>query len=104
MAARSARRSPLRIHEDGIERLARRHEEPVALGTAEADVAAHLGQADAPEQLAFRRPDGHAVIADGPSCIAGNPEIAVDIGPDAVGAALYPIDHEIAEQLAIRDL
>ena len=47
-----ARRCSLRGRVDGIERLARGHEQAIALGTAEADVAADLGQADAADELA----------------------------------------------------
>ena len=49
----------------GVERLARGHEQAVTLGAAKGDVTAHLGKADAAEQLAFRRPHRHAAIPDG---------------------------------------
>src|SRR5262249_52333961 len=53
-----ARRRPLGAEVDGIERLARGHEQPVALGSSKADIAAHLGQADAADQFAFGCPHG----------------------------------------------
>jgi hypothetical protein len=46
----------LRGEIDRVERLARGHEQPVALWAAEADVAADLRQTDAADQLALRRP------------------------------------------------
>src|SRR5450631_1786587 len=75
----SARSGALRGGVHGVERLARGHEQAVALGAAEADVAAHLGQADPADELAVRRPYRHAVIADVAACIARGPDIAVDI-------------------------
>src|ERR1700681_2988092 len=60
----SARSCALRGGIHGVERLARGHEQAVALGAAEADVAAHLGQADPADQLAGRRPHRYAAIAD----------------------------------------
>ena len=50
----SPRRGPLRARVHRIQRLAGGHEQAVALRAAEADVAADLGQADAPDQLALR--------------------------------------------------
>src|SRR5689334_7953558 len=84
-----------------VERLAARHEQPVALGPAEADVAAHLGQPDAPDELALGRPDRHAAVANRPPGVAGGPDVAVHVAPDAVGSALDAIDHEVAEHLAV---
>jgi hypothetical protein len=48
----SARGGALRGGVDGVARLARGREQAVALGAAEADVAAHLGQADPADELA----------------------------------------------------
>src|SRR5580704_12088771 len=87
-----------------VDRLARRHEQAVALGAAEADVAAHLGQPNAPEKLAVRRPYGHAIIADVPAGIAGGPEIAVDIAAYAVRSAIHPVNDEVAELLLVGEL
>src|SRR5829696_10043456 len=77
-ASRSARSCALRSRIHGVDRLTRGHEQAVALGAAEGDVAAHLGQADAAEQLAFRRPYRHAAIADVAAGIACGPDIPVD--------------------------
>jgi hypothetical protein len=60
----SAWSGALRAGTYSVERLARGHGQAIALGAAEADVGAHLGQADAADQRAFRRPYRHAVIAD----------------------------------------
>src|SRR5438105_15947084 len=75
----SARCCALRGGIHGVERLARGHEQAVALGAAEADVAAHLGQADPADELAVRRPYRHAAIAHLAPGIARDPDIAVDI-------------------------
>jgi len=45
------RRRALRVHIDGVERLARRHEQAVPLGTAEADVAHTSGRRMRPISL-----------------------------------------------------
>src|SRR6266567_1836167 len=100
----SARGGALRGGVDGVERLARGHEQAVAFGAAEADVAAHLGQTDATDQLAFRRPHRHAAIADGAASVARGPDIAADVAAHAVRPALHAIDHEIAEPLAVAEL
>src|SRR5438876_12359458 len=75
-----------------VERLARGHEQPVALGAAEADVAAHLGQADPADELAVRRPYRHAAIADVAAGIARGPDIAVDVAAHAVRSALHAVN------------
>src|SRR5437879_6358639 len=100
----SARPCALRGRVHRVERLARGHEQAVALGTAEADVAAHFRRADAAEQLAARRPHRHTVIADGAAGIAGGPDVAVDITAYAVGSALHAVDHAIAELLEVGEL
>jgi len=51
MRARLARRGALRGRVDGVQRLAAGHEEPIALGPAEADVAADLRQRIRPMSL-----------------------------------------------------
>src|SRR5439155_20308657 len=87
-----------------IERLARGHEQAIALGATEADVAAHFGQTNAADQLAFRGPHRHAAIADGAAGVARGPDIAADVAAHAVRPALHAIDHEIAEPLAVAEL
>ena len=53
----------LRLHIDGIERLAGAHKEAVALGAAEADVGADLRQQDHADALAFGGENMDAVVA-----------------------------------------
>src|SRR5881394_2240932 len=91
-----ARSCALRRGIDGIERLARGHEQAVTLGAAEADVATHLRQTDAAEQLALRRPHRHAAITHRTPGVARTPDVAVDIAAYAVRPAFHAVDHEIA--------
>src|SRR6266700_556929 len=95
------RSGALRVDVDGVERLAGGHEQAVPLRPTEADVAADLRQPYTADQLAFRRPDGHAAISDIAPGIAGDPDIAVDIATRPVGSAFHPIHHAIGEQLAV---
>src|SRR4051794_30532796 len=53
----------LRLHVHRIDRLARRHEQPVPLHTPEAQVGAAFGQQDAADQLAVGREYRDAVLA-----------------------------------------
>src|SRR5262249_51506186 len=99
-----ARRGPLRSGVDGIERLARRHKQAIALRPAKADIAADLRNPNAAEQLAVRVPHRNAAVADRAPGIARAPQVAVDIGAHAVGTALYAVDHEVAEQFAVGEL
>ena len=92
----------LRIDVDGVERLAGSHEEAVALRPAETDIAAHLRQPDAPDQLPVGIPDSDAVVADGTAGVAGTPDVAIHVAADAVGRALHAVDHEIGEPLDVR--
>src|SRR5262245_66450841 len=90
-ASGSARRGALRCGVERVQRLAAAHEQPVALGPAERDVGAHLGQPDASEELAFGRPHGHAAVTEtAPAgvAVARHPDVAVDVAARAVGAAL----------------
>src|SRR5271154_3609662 len=73
----------LRVHIERVDRLARSHEQPVALQAAEAEIGAALGQCDAAYQLAVGRVDHDAVefgIAHAPAA----PQIAVDVASHAV--------------------
>src|SRR5262245_49843918 len=87
-----------------VERLAGGHEQPVPLGTAEADVAADLRQPDPTDQLAVRIPHRDAAVADAPSGIARTPEVALDVAAHAVRSALHAVDHEAREELAVGGL
>src|SRR5262245_59263168 len=83
-----------------VEGLAGGHEETIALGPAEADVAADLGDADAADELALRRPHRHAAVSHVASRVARAPQVAVHVGAHPVGAALDAVHHEVAEELA----
>src|SRR5262245_30378706 len=65
------------VHVDRKQRLARGHEQPVSLQTAEADVCAVLRQADHADALAPGREDLHT----GPRA---GPDVAIDVAADAV--------------------
>src|SRR5205823_3209412 len=84
----------LRLDIEGIDRLARRHEQPVALPAAKTDIGAALGQQDAPDQGAVRCEHCDPVLA----LAAGEaaPDIAVGVDPDAVGIARYGVEEEAA--------
>src|SRR5437867_277830 len=70
---------PLGVDVDRVQRLAGGHEQPVPLGAAEADIPADLRDPDAPGELPFGRPDGHAAVADGAAGVARAPEVPVDV-------------------------
>src|SRR3954464_14213628 len=74
----------LRLHIHRIERLACRHEQPVALLAAEADIGAGFGQADLTDPDTLRREDLHRVITTADPAGA-DPDIAVGIDSQAVG-------------------
>src|SRR6476620_1642504 len=74
----------LRVHVQRIDRVARRHEQPVALDPTEAHIGATLGQCDEADRLAARIENLDAVllrVAHAPAA----PKIAVDIAAKAVG-------------------
>src|SRR5262249_60520148 len=85
---------PLRVHVQRVDRLAGRHEEPVALEPAEAKVRAALGERDVPDELRRRVEDRHAVerLAAAPAA----PEIAVDVRAHAVRDPVAAIDEHPA--------
>ena len=95
---------PLSGGVNGVQRLARRHKEPVALGTPKADIAADFRQPDAANQLALRRPYRHAAITDGTASVARGPHISVDIAAHAVGTAFHPVNHTVGEQFLVGQL
>src|SRR5215510_8611552 len=76
----------LRVHEERIDRMARRHEQAVALDAAEADVGAAFRQRNKADRLAGGIENLHAVllrVAHAPAA----PEIAIDVTTEAVGRA-----------------
>src|SRR5712692_8091454 len=80
----SRRPCALRVHVEGVQRLARRH-----------------GQANAADQLSLRRPHGDAAVADRTTGVARAPQVAVDIAASAIGRALDAVDREIGEALRV---
>src|SRR6267378_809471 len=70
---------------DGIQRLARRHEQTVSLWTSKANIAAYFRQKYLSNTLAVRREDMHSVIAlTHPTC--SGPNVSIDVGADAICA------------------
>ena len=82
---RSAAERALGIDVNRVERLARRHEQPVAAAPAKAQIGAALGQSDAADHLAVGGENRDAVeFARAPAA----PQITVDIAAEAVRGAL----------------
>src|SRR5207302_8203723 len=73
-------------------------------GATEADVGADLREGDAGGQPALGASHRYRGGAHGAAGVARAPEIAVDVAPHAVRAALHAVDHEIAEELPVGDL
>src|SRR5438477_1917451 len=97
----SARCGALSVELQHIKRLARAHEEAVALRAAKGEIGADLRKADAADQLALRREAQHAGIAQG--CVRADPQIAEHIGAHAVRAAFDAVEHHVAEEALVRD-
>src|SRR5713101_6585199 len=100
-------RGTLGVDIESVQRPAGRHEEAVALRAAEAEVAADLGQADAPDELALGRPHGHPTVAKAAPAgvaVARDPEVAKDVAADAVRPAFDAVDHEVGEELLVGEL
>ena len=71
---------------EGVDRLARGHEQAVALRAAETHVGAALGQQDAADHRAVGCEDGDPVL--GLAASPGAPEVAVRVDPETVAARL----------------
>src|SRR5262245_65617094 len=84
---RSPSRRALRIDVERIERVARGHEQPVALDTAEAEIGAALGQRDEADGFTGRVENLHSVQLRAAHAPAA-PQIAVDVAAQAVGVAI----------------
>ena len=85
----------LRVHVQRIDRVARRHEQPVAVAAAEADVGSALGQRDEADRLAGRIEHLDAVERRAHAPAA--PQIAVDVDPKAVGRFFFfAVDEDAA--------
>src|SRR5260370_26226640 len=80
---RSPARRALRVDVERIDRMARGHEQPVALDAAEADIGRAFGQRDETDRLTARVEDFHSVllrVAHAPAA----PQIALDVAAEAV--------------------
>src|SRR5882757_9446088 len=86
----------LRLHIDRIQRLACRHEQPVSLLAAEADIGAGLGQFDLANARAVRGEDVHAVIAVTDPAGA-DPGIAVGIDAKAIRKTRFAVERLVGE-------
>ena len=94
-AGGSAAGGALGVHVEVVERCARRHEQAVAVGPAEAEIGAALGQVDPPDELAVGVEDMDSVepfLAHAPAA----PEIAVHVAAEAVGRAGPGVDEACA--------
>src|SRR5262245_22673008 len=82
----SAARRSLRVDIERVERMTGRHEKPVALEAAEADVGAALGQRDKADRLAgsIKNLDPVLLLVAHPPAA---PEVAIDVKAEAVGRA-----------------
>ena len=86
-------RRALRVHIQRVDRLARGHEQAVALQAAEAEVGAALGQGDAADHDAVGR-EHHDAVEFGIAHAPAAPQIAVDVGAHAVGRAGAGVDED----------
>src|SRR5207244_12203760 len=97
MTVRSAAGGAFGVDVDRVERLARRHEQPVSAASAKAQIGAAFGQRDAADQLAVRGENGDAVeLARAPAA----PQIARDVAAEAVRGAFA----DIAKDPAVGEL
>src|SRR5439155_17000429 len=79
----SASERTLRVDVERIDRVARRHEQPIAFGPAEADVGATLRQLDVPDRVALRIEDADA-IEFGTAHAPAAPQVAVHVDTETV--------------------
>src|SRR4029450_1320315 len=59
-----------------VDRLARRHEQAIAVRAAECEVAADLGKANPAEELPGRIPDRDAAVAERAAGVARHPDVS----------------------------
>src|SRR6266536_6297194 len=92
----------LRLHLQHVERLARRHEQVIALRAAKRNVGTHLGQADAAEQLALRIEHYHAGIAEW--TVRTAPDVAGHVATHSIRPAFHTVHHHVEELAPVRRL
>ena len=95
----SAQRA-LRVHIERIDRLARRHEQAVALHAAEAEVGAALWQGDEADRGAVGR-EHHDTVEIGIAHAPAAPEVAVASHPEAVQGALAWAKNDWRKKLVV---
>src|SRR5687768_16085446 len=83
---------PLSSDVYGVNRLAGGHEEPITFWTAEGDIPASLGNANAAQEFPLGIPDGDSTVADSAPGVAGHPQIAFDVAAQSVGSAFHAVD------------
>src|SRR5437762_7286079 len=81
--------------EDGVQRLTGGHEEPVALGPAEAEVGADLREKDHADAVSLGREDVNAIVAR--TTIGRGPDVSVDVDTHAVGAPGFAVQLHVGE-------
>ena len=90
---------PLRVDVERVERLAGGREQPVAFRTTKAHIGGDLRQTDAADQLGFRVPHRHAIVPARPALLEHHK--LPSTSQRVVRPVLYPINHEIGEELLI---
>src|SRR5215813_15202392 len=90
----SAARHALRLDVEGVDRLARRHEQAIALLAAEAKVGTALGQQNAADQCAVRCEHRDAILAF--AARESGPYVALGVAADAVGEARLSVEEQPA--------
>src|SRR4051794_20520366 len=99
-SSRSRLQRALVVDVDGVDRRARRHEQPVPLLAAEAQVGARLRQVDLADQVPARRVAADPVLPRvGPPHAA--PDVALRVDPHPVGKAGREV---LGEDLVVREL
>src|SRR5258708_12405116 len=93
----------LRLDIDRIQRLARRHEQAVALLAAEGDIGAGFGQKDLADARAVRCENLDAVIA-WPDPARADPDIAVDVDPPTIVESGLAVDLHVHQRARLAAL
>src|ERR1700737_439656 len=95
--------STLRLDIDRVQRLARRHEQAVALLAAEAHIGADLRQPDLADPYAIRRENLHTVVALADPARA-DPDVAVDVDPHSVRESRLAVERHVNQHSRIGKL
>src|SRR6266436_2842552 len=71
------------VNIDGVERLARNHEQPVSLFTPKTQIRANLRQHNHTNPLSIGCEDMHTVVA-GADPAGGGPDVAISVSADSI--------------------